>query len=328
MHRVLLEILVGIAIFSSLVAISTVAYWSQGWSLGDSFYMVIITIFGVGFEEVRPVNTLVLRTITIFTVIAGPVAQLYIFGKLVKIISEKELHKALSDHRKFKNMDEIKNHTIICGFGRIGQTIARELKKAELPFLILDRDASRIELSESRGYITLEGDAGDEETLTRAHIESARTLAAVLPDDMVNVFITLTARNIHPSLRIIARAENPSTEKKLRQAGANEIILPALTGGLQIAHRIIRPSLMGVLEDDTSFIQNDLSEIGVAIQEIPIPKDDPLVGRPLSEFIEGVKGRSIILAVRRADGSTSQHPASFLKLAANDSIVTLMRKSG
>ena len=277
-RRVAVQILVGVGIFSGVVALSTLSYCLEGWSLDDAFYMVIITIFGVGYEEVRPVHTAAERLTTILTIIAGPLATVYVIGSLVKIITEKEFQKAMADHRKFKTMDDMKNHTIICGFGRIGQTIARELKKAGKPFLILDRDAARIALSEGLGYLTLEGDAGEEEVLTRAHIDNARTLAAVLPNDMVNVFITLTARNMNSSLRIIARAEDPSTEKKLRQAGANDIILPALAGGLQIAHRIIRPSLMGVLEDDTTFLKNDLEELGIALEETSIDADNPLAG--------------------------------------------------
>ena len=133
---------------------------------------------------------------------------------------------------------------------------------------------------------------------------------------------------MNSSLRIIARAEDPSTEKKLRQAGANDIILPALAGGLQIAHRIIRPSLMGVLEDDTTFLKNDLEELGIALEETSIDADNPLAGQPLSAFIESIKGRSIVLVVRHADGGSSQHPAPHLKLLPGDRIICLQRKAG
>jgi len=322
------QILICTGLFMSVVALATLAYWSQGWKFGDSLYMVIITIFTVGFEEVQPCHTTTLRVITCLTIFAGQITTLYVFSAILKIITEKGLQKALADHKKSRNMDEIKNHTIICGFGRIGQTIAKELKKANMPFIILDKDATRIELSESFDYLTLEGDAGDEDTLAKARIAHARTLAAVLPNDMVNVFITLTARNMKPSLRIIARAEDPATEKKLTQAGANEIILPAMAGGLQIAHRIIRPSIMGVLDDDTTFLKNDLAELGVGLDETVVSQESHLVGQPLASFIEGVKGLSIVLAIRRADGTNSQHPAPHLVLQGGDRIISLMRKSG
>ena len=328
MRKIGVQILICAALFTGVVALATVAYWCQGWNLGDSLYMVIITIFTVGYEEVRPCHTTTLRVITCLTIIAGQITTLYVIGSILRIITEKGFQKALADHKKIKNMDEIKNHTIICGFGRIGQTIARELKKADLPFIVLDRDPARIELSENLEYLTLEGDAGDEETLNKARIGSARTLAAVLPNDMVNVFITLTARNMKPALRIIARAENPTTEKKLKQAGANEIILPAMAGGLQIAHRIIRPSLIGVLDDDTTFLKNDLAELGVGLDETLVTAESHLVGQPLASFIEGVKGLSIVLAIRRSDGTSSQHPAAHLLLQSGDRIISLMRQSG
>jgi voltage-gated potassium channel len=320
--------LVCVGVFSGVVALATLAYMSQGWSLSDAFYMVIITIFSVGYEEVEPCNTPVLRLITIFTIVSGQITTLYVIGTLVKIITEKEFQKAMADQKKSKNMDELKKHTIICGFGRIGQTIARELKKANIPFIILDKDKDRIELSESLGYLTLDGDAGEEESLKRARIDNAGTLAAVLPNDMVNVFITLTARNMNPGLRIIARAEDPATEKKLRQAGANEVVLPAMAGGLQIAHRISRPSLIGVIDEESTFLKNDLDELGVSLEQTAIDSGNHLVGQPLSSFVEGIKGRSIILAVRRADGTSSQHPAPHFTLAEGDRIISLMRKSG
>jgi voltage-gated potassium channel len=129
------------------------------------------------------------------------------------------------------------------------------------------------------------------------------------------------------TLRIIARAENPATEKKLRQAGANDIILPAFAGGMQIAHRITRPSLLGVLDDDASFLKNDLEELGVEIHETPIHADNPLVRSALSAFVDTVKGRCIILAIRHADGSSTQHPAPHLTLRAGDCIIGIMRKA-
>lgn len=327
-RKIGVQVLICVGVFTTVVAGATVAYWSQGWSWGDSLYMVIITIFTVGYEEVRPCHTTTLRVITSLTIIAGQITTLYVIGSILKIITEKGFQRAFANHKKIKNMDEIKNHTIICGFGRIGRTIARELARANLPFIIVDRDAARIHHAESMEYLTLEGDAGDEEVLNRARISSARTLSAVLPNDMVNVFITLTARNMNPALRIIARAEDPATEKKLQQAGANEIILPALAGGLQIAHRIIRPSLMGILDDDTTFLKNDLAELGVTLDETLIAVGSHLVGRPLASFIEGVKGISIVLAVRRADGTSSQHPTPHLTLMEGDRIISLMRKSG
>lgn len=326
-RRIAAQVAIGVGIFTGVVVVATLAYVLQGWSPGDAFYMVMITIFGVGYGEIQPVDTRLERFTTVLTIVAGPIATVYVIGALVKIITEKEFQKALAQNRKLKTMDAIKRHTIICGFGRIGQTIARELEKAGQPFIVLDRETDRIAQAEAAGYLTIEGDAGEEEVLSRAHVDTARNLAAVLPNDMVNVFITLTARNMNPGLRIIARAENPATEKKLRQAGANDIILPAFAGGMQIAHRITRPSLVGVLDDDASFLKNDLEELGVEIGEARIDAASHLVGQPLSDFVDTLKGRCIVLVVRHDDGTDSQHPAPHLPIRAGDRIVSLVRKS-
>lgn len=326
-QKVIRQVLIAVGIFAAVVGIATLSYRLQGWSLSNAFYMVIITVFGVGFGEIEPVDTALERWTTILSILAGTSATIYVVGSLIQVITQGEIQTVMAENRKLKSMDEIKNHTIICGFGRIGQTIARELVKASHPFIVLDKDPVRIAASESLGYLTLDGDAGDEETLTRAHIEDARNLATVLPNDMVNVFITLTARNMCPTLMILARAESPATEKKLRQAGANEVILPALTGGLHIAHRITRPSLLGVLESDAAFLRDDLQELGVDIDEIPIPSGSHLDTAPLSTFVDAIKGRCIILTIRHQDGTNSQHPPLHTQLRAGDRIVALIRKA-
>jgi voltage-gated potassium channel len=326
-QRIARQVLVAIGLFAAVVATATVAYWLEGWNVSDAFYMVIITVFGVGFGEVQPIDTPAERATTILSILAGTSATIYVVGSLIKVITEGEIQTAMAENRKLKNMDEMKRHTIICGFGRIGQTIARELQASSAAFLVIDKDPERIALSESMGYLTINGDAGDEVILGRARIDDALHLAAVLPNDMVNVFITLTARNLNPTLHILARAENPATEKKLRQAGANEVILPALSGGLQIAHRIVRPSLLGVLEGDITFIRNDLEELGVRMEEAAVAAGSHLAGAPLSQFIAGFDGRCIVLAIRRANGTSLQHPAHQVPLEAGDRIVSLIRKS-
>jgi voltage-gated potassium channel len=148
----------------------------------------------------------------------------------------------------------------------------------------------------------------------------------VLPNDMVNVFITLTARNMSKTLRIIGRAEAPTTEKKLRQAGANEVIMPALSGGLQIAHRITRPTLMDVLNDSSQLLRFDLQELGVDLEQVEIAHAHPLAGHPLSEFLVGNQGRLLILAVQKKNGDTIQSPRNEVILEEGDRLITIARK--
>ncbi|HEY0256801.1 MAG TPA: NAD-binding protein, partial [Candidatus Methylacidiphilales bacterium] len=258
-----------------------------------------------------------------FIIIAGDASKVYFVGSLVRFITEGEIGKAMDEHRKSRDIETISNHAVICGYGRIGQTLARELAANKFPFLVVDNKAERVALAHSHGYQALLGDAGDEGTLSEAHLERAVVLATVLPSDMVNVFITLTARNMRPDLRIIARAEDPSTEKKLRQAGANEIILPAFVGGMQIANSITHPSLGSILKDASRYLKNDLHDLGVEIVEHPIAANGVDDRKTLQQLLRGIETSCLILAIKKPDGSLVQHPPGSYRLEANDIVMML-----
>jgi voltage-gated potassium channel len=299
------------------------AYVMEGWKVSDAIYMVVITVFSVGYEEVQPVSTPTLRLITMLIIVAGDASKVYFVGSLIRFITEGEIGKAMDEHRKSRDIENMKNHAIICGYGRIGQTLTRQLAAKQFPFLVIDNNAERINLAQSHGYQALLGDGGDENTLAEAHIERAVVLATVLPNDMVNVFITLTARNMRADLRIIARAEDPATEKKLKQAGANEIILPAYVGGMQIANSITHSSMGSVLEESSQYLNNDLRELGVEIMEHPIVADGIDDRKTLQQFLRGVESQVLILAVKKPDGSLVQHPPGNYRLEAGD-VVTMI----
>jgi voltage-gated potassium channel len=255
--------------------------------------------------------------------VAGDASKVYFVGSLVRFITEGEIGKAMEEHRKSRDIETISAHAIICGYGRIGQVLARELTEKHVPFVILDNNAERVALAHTHGYQALCGDAGEEGTLTEAHIERAIVLATVLPNDMVNVFITLTARNMRPDLRIIARAEDPATEKKLKQAGANEIILPALVGGMQIANSITHPTLDAILKDSSRHINNDLKELGVEIVEHPIIPNGVDDRKTIQQLLRGIETHCLVLAVKRPDGSFIQHPSGTHRLEGGDVVMMI-----
>jgi voltage-gated potassium channel len=314
---------IGALMFLGVMAAGTTAYVLEGWKLSDAFYMVIITVFSVGYEEVEPVATHALRAITETIIVAGDASKVFFVGSLVRFITEGEIGKAMDEHRKSKDIETIKDHAIVCGYGRIGQTLARELSSAQFPFLIIDNNADRVALAHTHGFQALAGDAGEEGTLSEAHIERAVVFATVLPSDMVNVFITLTARNMRPDLRIIARAEDPATEKKLKQAGANEIILPAFVGGMQIASSITHPSLGSVLKDPSRFEKSDLKELGVRITEHRIIPHGPDDRKTIQLLLRGIEAQCLVLGIKRPDGSFIQHPESGYRLESDDVVVML-----
>jgi voltage-gated potassium channel len=314
---------IGAAMFLSVIVIGATAYRLEGWTLGDAIYMVIITVFSVGYEEVEPVTTHTLRIITMLIIVAGDASKVYFVGSLVQFITEGEIGKAMEEHRKSRNIESITDHAIICGYGRIGQVLARELTAKNFPFLILDNNAERVALAQTHGHQALIGDAGEESTLSEAHIERAAVFATVLPNDMVNVFITLTARNMRPTLRIIARAEDPATEKKLKQAGANEIILPAFAGGMQIANSITHPSLDSILKDGSRHINNDLKELGVEIVEHAILANGVNDRKTVQQLLRGIESHCLVLAVKKPDETLVQHPEGTYRLEAGDTVVML-----
>jgi len=316
---------IGAGMFLSVIVLGSLAYHHAGWSFSDAVYMVVITVFSVGYEEVQPISTIDLRILTMLIIVAGDASKVYFVGSLVQFITEGEIGKAMDEHRKSRDIDSITDHAIICGYGRIGQVLARELEAKEFPFLILDNNPERIAMAHTDGYLALLGDAGTEDTLTEAHIERCVVFATVLPNDMVNVFITLTARNMQPTLRIIARAEDPATEKKLRQAGANEIILPAFAGGMQIANSITEASLDSILQqsDGAKHLANDLKELGLEIVEHSVVANGIHDRKTVAQLMRGIESNCLVLAVKKTDGSIVQHPISTYRLEASDTVVML-----
>jgi len=314
---------IGALMFLGVIVAGISAYWLEGWKFSNAFYMVIITVFSVGYEEVEPVATPVLRTITMLIIVAGDASKVYFVGSLVRFITEGEIGRAMDEHRKSRDIETISDHAIVCGYGRIGQTLARELAAKGFPFLIVDNNDARVALAHTHGFQALVGDAGDENTLSEAHIERCVVLATVLPNDMVNVFITLTARNMRPDLRIIARSEDPGNEKKLKQAGANEIILPAFVGGMQIANSITHPSLDSILKDSGQHLKKDLKELGVEIVETTVVADGVDDRKTLLSLLKGNETGAMVLAIKKPDGTLLQHPPGSYRLEANDVVVML-----
>ncbi len=197
--------------------------------------MVVITIFGVGFGEVRPIDEPWLKYFTMAVIFVGCSSLIYVIGGIVQMITEGEVARIMGTRIRSKEIDQLHDHTIICGYGRVGQMLAIELADQGHPMIILDRDPERVQQAIRNGFLAVAGDASDDTVLSQVGIFRARTLATVLPDDAINVFITLSARDLCESINIIARAECPSTERKLLRGGATSVVMPAAIGAIRIA---------------------------------------------------------------------------------------------
>jgi voltage-gated potassium channel len=278
MHDSFKRILTGTIIFVLTLIVAVIGYTLFGWSLLDSVYMVVITIFGVGYGEVHPLETPPEKIFTMMVIIAGTTSAVYIVGGFVQMVAEGEINKALDIHRLDKNIRGLENHAIICGFGRMGQIMAQQLVKDRQKFVILDRESDRVAKAEQLGYLATMGNATDENLLISVGIKKARVLATVLPDDAANVFITLTARGLNQNLIILSRGELPSTEKKLKLAGADRVVLPAIIGGMRMANLITRPTATDFLKSksDRHYLDELLGQINIQIDELVIKKNSAL----------------------------------------------------
>lgn len=319
------RILTGSIFFTITLVVAIAGYMMAGWTPLDALYMVIITIFGVGYGEVKPLESPALKIFTILVIIAGTSSAVYIVGGFVQLVTEGEINRALNRKRMTRDIDNLQQHTIICGFGRIGQMLARRLQDTQQPFVVIETDCDRTDQAETMGYLVCRGNATDEAILKAAGIERAKTLATVLSDDALNVFITLTGRELNPNLIILARGELPSTEKKLRLAGADHVVLPASIGALRMAQLITQPTTMDFLaqSDRRSDLNELLADIDIQMDEFNIPADSPLVGGTIGDIEVRGKGTFIIVALRRHSGAIIVHPDRTEQLTAGDAILIM-----
>jgi voltage-gated potassium channel len=290
----------------------------------DAIYMVVITIFGIGYGEFCPVSPLQ-RVFTMLVIIAGVVSAAFIVGGIVQMVTEGELHRALDSRKKTRDIEQLQGHTIICGFGRIGLILARRLEAEQESFVIVDNNSERILGAEEMGFRVYQGNATDEDVLQAVGIQRARVLATVLPDDAINVFITLTARGLNPNLMIVARGELPSTEKKLRLAGADHVVSPATISGQMMSNLITHPNMVEFLSqnDEQARLNELLAQIQVQVDELKIPHDSPMVGKTIGDLEVRGKGTFIVVALRKRGGDIMLHPGYATKLDQGDTVIVL-----
>ena len=319
------RIRIGVGFFAVTCVVAVIGYMLAGWDLLDSVYMTVITVFSVGYGEVRPLDNPVIKMFTIGIVIAGCSSAIYVVGAVVQMVAEGEINRALGGRRMSKGIDHLDKHAIVCGFGRVGQMLARDLATAKYPFVIIDNNAGRVAEAHEAGFLAMIGNASEEPTLEAAGINRARVLATVLPDDTANVFITLTARELNPTVEIISRAESPSTERKLLRSSATRIVLPALIGATKIAHMIIRPAAEDLLIETSGkmHLNEELRELGLELSEIQIDPDSSLVGQAIGDIeSKGVNG-FVVVALKKPDARFQKKPGPEVMLEAGDIFVIL-----
>lgn len=328
METSLQKLYAGTLFFLTVCLLGVIGYAVAGWDVLDAVYMVIITIYGVGYGEVQPITHPLMKLFTILVIVAGCSSGIYVVGAFVQMIAEGEIKRAIEARRMTKGIEQLRNHIIVCGFGRIGTILAVELQEAGQTFVVIDQLPERTQAAEEAGYFAVLGNATEEKTLLSAGVEHARVLATVLTEDAMNVFVTLTAHELNPKLEIIARAEKPSTEKKLLHSGARRVIVPAAIGASKMANIITRPSAEDLLVDQAGkdHLHEELMAIGLQMIEFPISADSPLVGSRIQDLeISGVGG-FVIVALRKLGGEIHRNPPPNTVISADETLIVLGHK--
>ncbi|MBN2123943.1 MAG: potassium channel protein [Deltaproteobacteria bacterium] len=312
------KIIKGLIILASILLVGTIGYMIiERWQFLDSLYMTVITITTVGYGEVRQVSEAG-RIFTIFIIFMGMGIIAYILGLTAQAMVDFQVREIIGRTRLGLKMRSIKDHYIVCGFGRIGKIICRELKAKGFSMVIIDSNPDARSALENEDIPFINDDATSEEVLTEAGIERAKGLISVVASDSDNVFITMSARGLNPGLFILARADEEKTEKKLMRAGASRVVMPYLIGGQKMAHTIIKPAVMDFLE----FTVHN-REIGLEMGELIVGDNSSLNGLTLIE--SGIRQQLdvIIVAIRKKEGEMKFNPSSQTRIRAGDTLIAL-----
>jgi len=319
----------GLLVLFAIVVVATLAYVANGWSFADALYMVVITVYTVGFGEVRPIDTVTLRLITMALIVSGSTTIIFITGALVQLITASQFQLLLGSRRMQKEIEGLSGHVIICGFGRIGQMLAKELQAAKSAFVIVERSEDRLLVARGADYLCVQGDATDEDCLIAAGVAKARALATVLPDDAANVFITLSARSLNRDVTIIARGELPSTEGKLIKAGADRVILPARIGAERVAELLlydhVHRALAGAANADR--MTGELRRLGLDLEVVVAEAGSPCAGASVAQVEFLGAGSFLVVAIERAGGAMVMQPGPDIVINAGDGVAIVARET-
>jgi voltage-gated potassium channel len=288
----------------------------DGWNLIDSFYMVITTIATVGYGEVHPQGSAG-RIFTSGLIVFGVATALYTFGVFAETLSDNAFGKYRRERQLQRELDRLKDHFIICGYGRIGTQIVAEFEDHKVAYVVIDQTEEALERIRAEGRLHIEGDAANEEVLRQAGIERARGLISAVDSDERAVYIVLAARAFNPHLYIVARAGRPDSIRRLELAGATRTISPYIMAGHRMAELAIRPAMIDVL--DTLHH----GEAGIGAEEMMVNPGSEAITKTLDESGLFAPDAARVLAVRRRDGTLHVNPPGNLRLEEGDLVIAL-----
>ena len=313
------KLLISVALIISIIVIGTVGYTViEGWKLSDSLFMTIITITTVGYQEVHDLSPKG-EIFTIFLLILGVGIIFYILSLEAKLIVEGQL-KGIFERRKLKKkIDELRNHFIICGYGRMGKTVARELIEKGADLVVIENDPKEID---NDNIPMIEEDATADDSLISAGIGKAKGVVSLLPTDAENLYIVLSARELNQDINIVTRAKDEGAENKLLRAGANKVVSPYHAGGVKIANMLLKPSVVDFLEFATKYENFELQ-----IEEIMVEEKSKFVQKTLEESAIGKDIGVLIVAIKNSLGAMILNPSSETVIETGDTLIAMGEKN-
>jgi voltage-gated potassium channel len=297
-------------------AFGTIGYMvMEGWNFRDSLYMTVITLTTVGFREVHKLSPGGMY-FTIILLVGGVGIILYVLATEARVIFEGELQDVFGRRRLEKKIKKLNDHYIVCGYGRMGRIIARELSAKGVSLVVIEKNP--VMQFEKGDILIVDGDATRDDVLMSVGIDRAKGLVSVLPTDAENLYVVLSARGLNPKLFVLARASDEGAEQKMLRAGATRVVSPYLTGGLKIAHTILKPAVMDFIEFATR-----AGNIEIQMEEVPVQNDSKLVGITLDESGIGRDLGVIVVAIKNKERVMQFNPTSKTIMQEGDTLIAL-----
>jgi voltage-gated potassium channel len=299
------------------LSIGTVGFhWIEGYPLFDAFYMTLITITTVGYQEIHPLSQTG-RAFNSFLIFFGVSAMFFAVGAMTQTIIELELQSGYGKRKLRRAIMELKDHYIVCGFGRVGRSAAFELKRAGAPFIVIDHSEQRVERAAAAGMIAMRADATRDESLREAGIERARGFISALATDADNVFVILSAKTLNPRLTVVTRASEEDSEEKLRRAGADTVFSPYSMAGHRLAQALVTPHVVQLLDSATQSAGLD-----VRIEQVAVTAGSKLAGSAVAA-LAWAEAALIPIAVRKPEGRMIFSPGPGVVLVDGDVLIVM-----
>ena len=288
----------------------------EDYPLFDAFYMTLITITTVGYQEVHPLSQAG-RIFNSFLIVFGVSAMFFAIGMMTQTIIELQLQDRYGERKKRRAVMQMKDHYIVCGFGRVGRNAAFELQRAGATFLVVDRNEQRVERAAQAGMLAIKADATRDESLREAGVERARGFIAALATDAENVFVILSAKTLNPGLTVVTRASEEDAEEKLRRAGADTVFSPYSIAGHRLAQALVRPHVVQLLDFAGQAVGLD-----VTMEQMQVSPDSQLVSRSLGDLVPR-EARLIVLAIGKPDGKIIFKPPVEMQVTGGDLLIVM-----